>query len=128
MADIVYKKTAFVLLKPPSRIISIHIPKNKSEHTELLQKARDSGYCLYYAPAESRNGKYVVQQPWQLDWDSIPKEPELVEEPSEPVDELKCPFCGKKVNSTPGRTLHVKSSHPDKMDEYKKWQNSLGKK
>jgi hypothetical protein len=126
MSDIVYKKTAFVLLKAPSRIISIHLPKNKREHAKLLERAKQSGYYLYYAPAEPRDGKYVAQQPWQLDWDSIPEEPEPEEE-QEPIDELVCPFCGKKVNSTPGRTLHVKSRHPEKLEAYKKWLAELGK-
>lgn len=41
--------------------------------------------------------------------------------------ELSCPFCGKKVSSTPGRTLHVKNAHNDKLDEYYKWLKQHGK-
>ena len=31
---------------------------------------------------------------------------------------LFCPFCNKRLNSTPGRTNHVKSKHPEKLQEY----------
>ena len=31
----------------------------------------------------------------------------------------KCPYCDTVTSSTPGRTLHVKSRHPDKLEEYK---------
>lgn len=54
--------------------------------------------------------------------DESEQEPEPVsDEPEqEPKrkSEISCPFCGKKVTSTPGRTLHVKSAHPDKYQEY----------
>lgn len=35
-------------------------------------------------------------------------------------DKLTCPYCGKEMNSTAGRTLHVKGKHPDMYEEYKK--------
>jgi len=127
MSDITYKRTAFVLVKAPSKIISSHLPKSKKEHQSLLRKAKENGYYLYYAPAEARDGKYLIKEPWVLDWDSVPeiveKEPEL-----EPINELECPFCGKELRSTPGRTLHVKGHHPDRLEEYQAWLISLGKK
>lgn len=32
--------------------------------------------------------------------------------------DLKCPYCSKQMSSTSGRTLHVKSKHPDRFQEY----------
>lgn len=117
------KKTVFALVKPPSKIISVHLPKNSKDRKGLLDRAKESGYLLYSAQAESRNGKYIVQQPWILDLESIPV-PKQEQVQIEESDGLSCPFCGKKVTSTPGRTLHVKGCHPDKFDEYRKWLKS----
>ena len=50
---------------------------------------------------------------------------ERVEEANKPA--LFCPYCDHPINSTPGRTLHVKSKHPDKLEEYQEWLKSLGK-
>ena len=120
--DISYKHTAFIILKAPSKVISTHLPKSKKEHAKLLERAKSGGYYLYYAVAESRNGKYFATQPWQLDWDSVVDEPEEVKPESEPeTSELACPFCDKVCNSKPGRTLHVKSRHPNHVEEYRKW-------
>jgi hypothetical protein len=57
-----------------------------------------------------------------LDWDSVPAQ--VSGEPLPPPDPkqwdggLSCPFCRKKVSSTPGRTLHIKQLHPDHLQEY----------
>lgn len=48
---------------------------------------------------------------------------ETQEAPKESLQEpnpLQCPYCSKVATSTPGRTLHIKSKHPDKYEEYKK--------
>jgi hypothetical protein len=128
-----YKNMAFVLIKPPARVISTHIIKNKKAHTELLDRAKEKGYCLYYAPVTRKDGRHVAKMPWILDRDSLNHQPKSEPEPkSEPVQDkpnaLYCPYCDAEIKSTPGRTLHVKSKHPEKIEEYQKWLKSLGKK
>jgi len=126
-----FKATAFILVKPPSRIISQHKLKNVAEYQDLLDKAIASNYCLYSAPIVKRNGTYIAIQPWQLHMDTIPRLDVSEEEPitvSAEPDQLCCPFCDKPVASTPGRTLHVKSNHADRFEEYQQWLKSLGKK
>lgn len=129
MNKIDFKHTAFILVKPPSRIVSQHRLKNNSEYQELLNKAIEAGHCLYFAPMEKRQGRLVAIQPWELNPDTIPRptQAEPVPEPV-PTDQLCCPFCNKPMSSTSGRTLHVKSTHADKLEEYQKWLKSLGKK
>ena len=137
MNKIDLKHTAFIVVKPPSRIISQHKLKTDTEYAELVGKAREVGHCLYSAPMMKRDGKYYATQPWQLHPDTIPQESraevtEVVEVAQVPgqtqPDQLCCPFCNKLISSTAGRTLHVKSNHPDKIEEYHKWLKSLGKK
>ena len=126
-----FNRTAFILVKPPSRIVSHHKIKTYAEHEELVAKAVDSGYCLYSAPMTKKNGKYIATQPWLLDVTTIPQNLHVEEEqiPDKPKsDQLCCPFCDKPMNSTSGRTLHVKSNHGERLEEYKKWLKSLGKK
>lgn len=156
-----YDQIAFLLVKPPSRVISSHQIKNRKEHSELLKKAKEKKYVVYYADVKQRDGKFFAVQPWIVDFESVdnlygpveeldrPKKPEskpkkeklkpkkeklkLKDDDDEDVithlkktrevedtDEIRCPFCNKKMSSTPGRTLHVKSKHPDKLTEYKK--------
>ena len=124
-----FNRTAFILVKPPSRIVSHHKIKTYAEHDDLIVKAVESGYCLYSAHMVKKNGKYIATQPWQLDLDTIPQniKEEPVPEPPK-SDQLCCPFCDKPMNSTSGRTLHVKSNHSERLEEYQKWLKSLGKK
>ena len=139
MDKVNYKHTAFVLIKPPSRVISYHLIKTTAEHQQLIDKAIESGQCLYSAPITKKNGKYVATQPWQLETDTIPSEilqPIKNDVEQKPVPEthvqdepdgLYCPFCKKTMASTSGRTLHVKSSHSEQLQEYQTWLKSLGK-
>lgn len=130
-----YDQIAFLLVKPPSRVISSHQIKNRKQHSELIAKAKEKKYVVYYADVKKRDGKLHAVQPWIVDFESVDNLYAPVEEPTkakakpktkpdakevEDSDEIRCPFCNKKMNSTPGRTLHVKSKHPDKLAEYKK--------
>lgn len=114
MTDLDYKKTGFVIIKPPTRVISYHIIKNSAEHQKLAKQAIDNQYCLYHAPIIKRNGKYIAIQPWTLDEKTIPKFPkqepkEQPRTPDETTDKLCCPHCGKKCSSKSGLTLHTKN-------------------
>ena len=198
-----YKSTVFIVVRPPSKILSAHRASNRAEHDELLDKAKQANCCLYYATTVTKNGKQYAKQPWVLDSDSVVNPPDVqplkkevakevvkeVEQPTAHVseqlkqaqgiffcktcgkkcssqsgltlhykaskpcsfrvfdteqdikeqaapkqnvlkqetNELSCPFCGKKVSSTPGRTLHVKNAHPDKLEEYHLWLKQHGK-
>ena len=134
MLKIDYKQSAFVMVKPPSRVISYHLIRSAVEYQKLVGDAITSGYCLYYAPIAKKNGKIIAKQPWLLDDATIPiiKAPELAKViiPVEvlPSDGLFCPFCKKTMASTSGRTLHVKSHHADQLKEYELWLKSLGKR
>lgn len=132
-----YELVAFILVRPPSKVISTHKIHNKTEHSKLIEDAVSRGLYVYYADVQKADGKYYAKHPWIVDWDSVPEEGGIPNRPSKktkkktkseeteprkasPVsdDTLKCPFCGKIVSSTPGRTLHVKCKHPDRLEEY----------
>ncbi|MDB4490182.1 hypothetical protein N9045_01560 [bacterium] len=151
-----YSSVAFLLVKPPSKILGHFNIKNKQEHKELLEKAKQKQALVYYADVVVKDGRYTASQPWVVDFDSVKElydpveeykpvsgikagkpakyDPSLQieneeakveeEEEDEPIvlvsDKLTCPYCGKEMNSTAGRTLHVKGKHPDMYEEYKK--------
>lgn len=128
---------AFVLVKAPSKIISTHKIDDRVGHQELLEKARERGLYLYYAETHCVEGKIFAKQPWLIDWESVANNtkqqtepvstPVINKEPGpDPIEsqkneiDLSCPFCGKPCTSTPGRTLHIKSKHPEQFEKYKK--------
>jgi hypothetical protein len=124
-----YHSVIFILAEKNRRVISKHNIKNRKEHLELLKKARDKGYILYHADVQNIDGKWYTCPQWIVDWESIAdvthEEQELDHTPEQEAKneaklptEISCPFCDKKMTSTPGRTLHVKSAHPEKYQEY----------
>ena len=122
-----YGQVAFLLVKPPSHVVSTHQIRNRSEHSKLLEKAKAKGYFVYHADVQKQeDGKFHAILPWIIDWESVDNihgPPEDLgksksRSKTETETELFCPFCDKKVNSTPGRTLHVKTKHPDRYEEY----------
>jgi len=135
--NINYEKTAFVLIKPPSKVVSTHKINNRHEHIKLIETAKHNELLLYYSHVIKKGNKYYTDQPLIVDEesaknyidmfsDNTEKEDSVEVQPSvqvaPPITEersLVCPFCNKKMSSTPGRTLHIKSKHPDKLDEYK---------
>ena len=157
-----YNSVAFLLVKPPSKVLGHFQIKNKKEHKDLLKKAITKKALVYYTDVFIKDGKYVASQPWVVDFDSVDSlfgsvhhyKPEsnikevkpdkydpvittaevcAEEELTPPTDEksqqtempdiFKCPFCNKEFKSTPGRTLHVKSKHPESYAEYIKDKN-----
>jgi pyridoxine/pyridoxamine 5'-phosphate oxidase len=130
-----YKNMAFVLIKPPATVVSTKKINSQNEHDILVQKALDKGLLLYYAKIEKRKGIEFAKQPWCLVESSIPKDgvkvtrrkvkisTETDSDFKSEIDNSKnifCPYCKKILGSTSGRTLHVKSEHPDKYQEYLK--------
>lgn len=130
--EIAYSKVAFLMIEPPSRVISTHQVKNRKDHKELIAKAKEKGLYLYYADVKCRDGKHYAVQPWIVDWETVPKHPAEIakreaqqqeaakQEKEDAVenDSLVCPYCSKQMSSTSGLTLHVKSKHPEKFDKY----------
>jgi hypothetical protein len=134
----------------PSRgdVVSIHRAKDRAEHQQILNKAFRKRCVVYYARVEEVEGKHYAIHPWVADLESFdalykpdgtPKvkmekrkcvrkkiNKTEVREPRQ-ANGLFCPFCSHRINSTPGRTLHVKSKHPEKLGEYQEWLGSLGK-
>ena len=128
-----YSSTVLLVIKPPSRVVSSHRVKDKSEHQKILKLAFEKQHLVYSASVEHRDGKYYAIQPWVVDWDSVNALYETngsskVKEDSKPAKNvLFCPYCDHKINSKPGRTLHVKSKHQEKLEEYRTWLKSHGK-
>jgi hypothetical protein len=129
-----YERTAFIE-KPQhsSNIIKIHKVGDKANHAALVEFVKERGNHLWYGTVVKIGYQYKVRHPLILDFDSVTQEPgvkptkkeqkpvAVVAKPWDVADwdgGLSCPFCGQPVNSTPGRTLHVKHAHADKLQEY----------
>jgi len=135
MKNINYDKVAFVLIKPPSTVISTHRIDNRDKHDKLIRAARDQGLILYYAKVSKRGQTYCTEGPLIADEDSVnmyeagltpTDKVESVEIPKTvagtPLDsngDLHCPYCKSEMSSTSGLTLHIKSKHPEHFSEYK---------
>lgn len=123
-----YKRTGFVFMTPAigeklPRVVSACMVKDRAAHLKLLAKARSKNLHLFFGNAIECEGKMIQRGPLALDWDCLGVEEELPNKSSTPTG-LHCPYCGKQVSSTPGRTLHVKNKHPEKLDVY---MSSLGR-
>lgn len=136
-AGIDYAWTAFIEKAPGSNnhtagIIKVHKVKDKAGHAALVEEVKSrQNYLWYGRVVKSAEGRYSVPPPLIIDFDTVPDQP-YVESPGgkrslpppPPPDPklwdggLSCPFCRQEVSSTPGRTLHVKSQHPDQFQQY----------
>lgn len=72
---------------------------------------------------KSRKVRPRIKKDSEDDWeedvvDIMEKVEEVNETEPEEIKGSLCPFCDKKCSSTSGLTLHLKSKHPDKYDEY----------
>lgn len=151
-----YRNMVLLILRhhpSPSRgsLVSMHRVRDRKGHQKILSKAFKKRCVVYYARVleDEESGKQVVSYPWVADLESfdalfemdgtpkvsmperrkVLKKKPITDKPSETIDKdgIYCPFCTHSVSSTPGRTLHVKSKHPERLEEYKKWLESLGK-
>lgn len=108
--------------------IKHHRCRSKADHAELVEAVKKRKNYLWYGAVKKVDGKYQAHPPFIIDWDSVPDHPvetvKRAEQEAKPKDPkrwdggLSCPFCGVTVSSTPGRTLHVKSQHPERLEEY----------
>lgn len=121
-----YGQVAFLLVKPPSHVVSTHQIHNRNEHSKLLEKAKAKNYFVYHADVQRQeDGKFCAIPPWIIDWESVDNiygPPENlgkgVSKPKPKTEteyktELFCPFCNKQCTSKPGLTLHLKAKHQD---------------
>jgi aspartate carbamoyltransferase regulatory subunit len=128
--DFDYQNMVFVLVKPPAKVISTHRLKDKSQYLDLLVKARDKKCLIYYSDIVKIKGKYCARDPITIDVQSLGNidlsdQAETVvsyasEAPTSHSAEvadmsLKCPYCGKTMSSTSGKTLHIKHKHPEQI-------------
>lgn len=136
MSSLNYDELAFILIRPPATVVSSHRIKNRQQHTSLLETAKNNNLLLYYSHATKKDSKYIVDEPLIIDEESaknfkktksskdevekqVTKTQTPISKEQQPDIDLRCPFCNKKMTSTPGRTLHVKHKHPEKYKEYK---------
>lgn len=111
-----YNATAFVEKTPHSdQIVKIHRLSDKSAHTMLISAVKSRHNYLWYGAVTKVDGRYFVNSVLLLDFDSVP---DPGEEEHEWDGGLSCPFCSVGISSASGRTLHIKSGHPDRLDDY----------
>jgi len=141
-----YSRTVLLIVPRYSkRVLSHHRVKNRKGHQEVLAKAFKKHCYVYLSDVKKDSeGNHQSSYPWAIDWESVdalydengkprvqfkdaPPLPKREIPRQNPEEVLCCPYCTHPINSTPGRTLHVKSKHPEKYEEYKVWLASLGK-
>jgi hypothetical protein len=131
--------SAFILVRPgcnPNNASRAFRIGSKAERTELLKYAKSKNLYVYSGNVKLVDGKPHVEGPFAFIWDSMPSDTEkkpnkwpsgglrtikkkkkknikvLQDELGVRV-ELHCPYCSSTFSSTSGRTLHIKSKHPE---------------
>lgn len=112
-----YTSIALVLVDPKKQPVAYRV-KNRTEHAQILQKAKRRKCYIYFADvAVDEEGHSHAIQPWVIDWESVDNihgPPENLGKDLKSIktaSKLCCPFCGKKCTSTSGLTLHLKAKH-----------------
>ena len=105
--NINYEKSIFVLIKPPSKVVSKHECKNLKEHNELREKADEQNLVIYYTEIIIDDGKRVAKQPWILDEKTL--------KPMTPIVEKDKP---EKIQK-PEKESGLQKSEPQKSEPQK---------
>lgn len=118
-----YNKTIFMLARPHGSIVTTRKVNDRSEHQKLITEAKRKGLYVYYSSVVQFGDRYLAGYPKIVDWESVPDSapPPKSKRSKTQIDikhELNCPYCSKRLSSTPGRTNHVKAKHPEKLEEY----------
>lgn len=120
----VAERKVYFMKKPyATHMATSYIAHTKADRAMLIEQAKNSGMHLYYGTVGPNR---TLIYPLILEWDSVKDVAPLPEKKSDkPTIPVKpalngndCPFCGKSISSTPGRTLHVKHAHADRLEEY----------
>ena len=122
--------SAFVLVRPgcdPNGTHRAFRVGSKVERTALLKYAKSKNFYVYTGNIKLVNGKPHVEGPFAFIWDSMPSDAEkkpnrwpsgglrTTEKKKNSPIELNCPYCSSIFSSTSGRTLHIKSKHPEEI-------------
>jgi nucleoid-associated protein YejK len=113
-------KTAYILIEPPSRVVSVHVCDTEEDVKKVMLQASKK-HCLVYSASTTKNGDRLnVEQPFKLLEESLSnvtynqfrsnKKTDL----SNTLEEesgLVCPYCNKKMSSTSGLTNHINAKH-----------------
>lgn len=137
--DDIATNTAYVFLRPTTMttIGKAIIIKNKDQYAQLISEAKSKKLYLASTEFVKRDNKFY-QSTLIIDWNSIPdkdnmkeykptkiqssydrshiENSKLAKKPESTSEKLLCPYCNKTMTSTSGRTLHIKSKHPEKLE------------
>ena len=113
-------KTAYVLIEPPSRIVSVHICETDDDIKKVMSHASKKN-CLVYIASTTKNGERLnVEQPFRLIEETLnnvvykQKQSGKNANISEILEEASgfiCPYCNKKMSSASGLTNHINAKH-----------------
>lgn len=119
-----YNKTAFILMDTDGKQHGPYRLRNKQDHDKLVVKARSKQQHVYYGTVTFNEvtRQHQLQTPLIVDFDSVHDKVGgkwSAEDKVSKAEHLTCPYCDKEFSSKPGQTLHVKSAHSDKFEEFK---------
>lgn len=120
---VVERKVYFMKKPYATHMATSHIAHTKADRAALIEQAKSSGMHLYFGTVGPNR---TLVYPLILEWDSVKDvAPAPTIKQGKPTPPAKpqligngCPFCGKSISSTPGRTLHVQHAHPERLEEY----------
>ncbi len=109
-------KKAYILIEPPSRVLSTHICESEDEINKVFSLAEKKRCLLYYANVSKSNNRIFVDQPLELVMDTLQnvvkkRDQSEIKEVLDSGDDLTCPYCNKKMSSTSGLTNHINAKH-----------------
>lgn len=116
-AGIDYSNTVFLEKQKDGVVVKTYKFKNKTSHNNVINSVKARRNTLWYASVILQDGKYFASPLHVIDFDSVPDTAMSIDTWK---GELVCPFCDKVVSSPQGRTLHVQSSHSERLGEYEK--------
>lgn len=107
-------RMAVALVEPPSRVLSYHLCDNDLDLTCYKLAAIARKVLVYYTSTHVKDGKYYADQPWMIDWETVPGySKEFLKSAGDKYKdiEIKCPFCDTKHNKLSLYVSHVISNH-----------------
>ena len=123
-----FDSLSFVLVRPgcdPTSARRAFRVGSKAERDALLKYAKSKNFYVYAGSVKLVDEKPQTQGPFAFVWDSMPSD--IERKPSRwpsgdlrtmeknSLIELNCPYCSSIFSSTSGRTLHIKSKHPEEI-------------
>lgn len=111
-----YEKLGFVVKKNRTDR-AYYKSLNKESHKALVKECNDNGWQLWYGDIINMNGKNYLSGLLIPDWDTFASPEDHINKAviKKSEDNLICPYCKKRCNSTSGLTLHKKNKHADRV-------------